>query len=404
MKQVIRKGVFETNSSSTHTITILSKDNSKRKITDDFEKLIILLEYIWNCKITNNIYLNHILKKLNVKGREDEEKLKVFFSFDEITKDDLINIYGDIGENIDDVIENANYILESDKHLDSLKELVVDTYLKKTSKNKEYVLKEIDDYFVNNKPCPLCNEKHKRNLFHSEMCPYFDMYNKEKIIEDTFNDNIEYYASTKGRHNYKIVYSSESRREICYYEHKLEILISSCQLKIRDHTNYLRDSLRVCDFSVNISDISDDFLKKIILKENVTLSDLEDIVGCKVDTINGEITLEEYEYQIIPDINFEIKEINEYRKRINNYLEAYCEYVKGDLNKILEYHKDDWFINRYEDPMCSSLFSEGPLNDDMCDYCPIYSELDDIRKLYKSDQEFALAFLKGEVKAFIGEK
>lgn len=402
MKRVIRRGVFETNSSSTHTVTIISKDNKKRKITDNFEKLIIILEHLWNKMVANNRYLTHSLEEMKVKDSEDEEKLKVFFSFDKITKEDLINIYGNVEENLDSLIENANYILESHRYLISLKELVVDTYLKKTNDNKEDVLKKIEDYFVNNKSCPLCNEKHKRDLFSSELCPNFDMYNIEKIIEDTFNNKIKYYSSTKGHHNYKIVYPDESRREICYYEHKLEILISSCQLKIRDHTNYLRDSLRVCDF--NIDDISDDLLKKIILKEKVNLSELEDIVGEKVDLENGEITLEEYEYQIVPDINFEIEEINEYRKRINDYLEAYCEYVKGDLNKILEYHKDDWFINRYEDPMCSSLFSEGPLNDDMCDYCPIYYELDDLREAYSSDSEFALAFLNGELKTFIGER
>ena len=404
MKQVIRRGVFETNSSSTHTVTILGRDSGERKITDDFEKLIIVLEHLWNKMVANNRYLSYSLEELNVKDREDEEKLKMFFSLDVITKNDLINIYGDITGNLDSVMERANHILESHRYLASLKELAIDTYLKKTNSKREDVLKRIDDYFASNKLCPLCNKKHKRNMFKGEVCPNYDVLFEEKIIEDTFNNKIEYYSSTKGHHNYKIVYSNESRREICYYEHKLEILISSCQLKIRDHTNYLRDSLRVCDFSFDAYYISDDLLKKIILKEKVTLSELEEIIGEKVNTTNGEITLDEYEYQIIPDINFEIEEINEYRKRINNYLEAYCEYVKGDLNKILEYHKDDWFINRYEDPMCSSLFSEGPLNDDMCDYCPIYYELDDIRKSYNSDKEFALAFLNGELKTFIGER
>ena len=63
----------------------------------------------------------------------------------------------------------------------------------------------------------------------------------------------------------------------------------------------------------------DDLLKKLILKEKITLYELEDIIGEKINTVSGEITLDEYEYQIIPDINFEIKEINEYRKRISNY-------------------------------------------------------------------------------------
>ena len=252
---------------------------------------------------------------------------------------------------------------------------------------------------------PLCNKKHKRDLFNSELCPCYDvLFSDEKIIEETFNDQIQYYASSKKHHGYKIVYSKEVRREVCYNQHKLEILISSCQLKIRNHVNYLIDQLKVCDFSFDAYYISDDLLKKIILKEKVTLLELEDILGEKVDTINGEITPDEYEYQIIPDINFEIEEINEYRKRINNYLQAYCEYGKGDIDKILEYHKDDWFINRYEDPMCSSLFSEGPLNDDMCDYCPIYYELDDFRKMYNNDKEFALAFFKGECEVFIGER
>ena len=139
--------------------------------------------------------------------------------------------------------------------------------------------------------------------------------------------------------------------------------------------------------------------------EKVTLSELEEVLGEKVDTINGEISLEEYEYQIIPYINWEIEEINKYRKRINNYLEAYClEYAKGDLKKILEYHQDDWFINRYENPMCSLLFCEGPLDEYMCGDCPIYDELNDLRESYNNDTEFALAFLKGEIKIFIGER
>ena len=404
MKIVIRKGVFETNSSSTHTVTILNKENGKRKITDDFKKLIIILEHIWNKTVGYNIHLSFCLERLNIEDRENEEKAKLFFSLNEVTKEDLLNIYGNIEGNLDNEIDYLNYLSKSHKELSSLKELAIDTYLKKTNDNREKVLKRIDDYFVNNKSCPLCNKRHKRESFDSEYCPYFDEYNTEKIIKDTFNNQIEYYSSSKGNY-YKILYSDGREREVCDYENKLEVLIASCQLNIRDRINPLIDLLKACDFSFDPYYLSDDLLKKIILMEKVTLSELEEVLGEKVDTINGEISLEEYEYQIIPYINWEIEEINKYRKRINNYLEAYClEYAKGDLKKILEYHQDDWFINRYENPMCSLLFCEGPLDEYMCGDCPIYDELDDLRKSYNNDTEFALAFLKGEIKIFIGER
>ena len=404
MKIVIRKGVFETNSSSTHTVTIINKENGKRKITDDFKKLIIILEHIWNKKVGYNGHLSFCLERLNIEERENEEKAKLFFSLNEVTKEDLLNIYGNIEGNLDNEIDYLNYLSKSHKELSSLKELAIDTYLKKTNDNREKVLKRIDDYFVNNKSCPLCNKRHKREPFDSEYCPYFDEYNTEKIIKDTFNNQIEYYSSSKGN-QYKILYSDGRKIEVCDYEDKLEVLIASCQLNIRDRINPLIDLLKACDFSFDPYYLSDDLLKKIILMEKVTLSELEEVLGEKVDTINGEISLEEYEYQIIPYINWEIEEINKYRKRINNYLEAYClEYAKGDLKKILEYHQDDWFINRYENPMCSLLFCEGPLDEYMCGDCPIYDELDDLRKSYNNDTEFALAFLKGEIKIFIGER
>lgn len=404
MKIVIRKGVFETNSSSTHTVTIINKENGKRKITDDFKKLIIILEHIWNKKVGYNGHLSFCLERLNIEERENEEKAKLFFSLNEVTKEDLLNIYGNIEGNLDNEIDYLNYLSKSHKELSSLKELAIDTYLKKTNDNREKVLKRIDDYFVNNKSCPLCNKRHKREPFDSEYCPYFDEYNTEKIIKDTFNNQIEYYSSSKGN-QYKILYSDGRKIEVCDYEDKLEVLIASCQLNIRDRINPLIDLLKACDFSFDPYYLSDDLLKKIILMEKVTLSELEEVLGEKVDTINGEISLEEYEYQIIPYINWEIEEINKYRKRINNYLEAYClEYAKGDLKKILEYHQDDWFINRYENPMCSLLFCEGPLDEYMCGDCPIYDELDDLRESYNNDTEFALAFLKGEIKIFIGER
>lgn len=404
MKIVIRKGVFETNSSSTHTVTILNKENGKRKITDDFKKLIIILEHIWNKTVGYNIHLSFCLERLNIEDRENEEKAKLFFSLNEVTKEDLLNIYGNIEGNLDNDIDHLNYLSQSHKKLASLKELAIDTYLKKTNDNRKKVLKRIDDYFVNNKSCPLCNKRHKREPFDSEFCPYFDEYNTEKIIKDTFNNQIEYYSSSKGN-QYKILYSDGRKIEVCDYENKLEVLIASCQLNIRDRINPLIDLLKACDFSFDPYYLSDDLLKKIILMEKVTLSELEEVLGEKVDTINGEISLEEYEYQIIPYINWEIEEINKYRKRINNYLEAYClEYAKGDLKKILEYHQDDWFINQYENPMCSFLFCEGPLDEYMCGDCPIYDELDDLRKSYNNDTEFALAFLKGEIKIFIGER
>lgn len=404
MKIVIRKGVFETNSSSTHTVTIINKENGKRKITDDFKKLIIILEHIWNKKVGYNGHLSFCLERLNIEERENEEKAKLFFSLNEVTKEDLLNIYGNIEGNLDNEIDYLNYLSKSHKELSSLKELAIDTYLKKTNDNREKVLKRIDDYFVNNKSCPLCNKRHKREPFDSEYCPYFDEYNTEKIIKDTFNNQIEYYSSSKGN-QYKILYSDGRKIEVCDYEDKLEVLIASCQLNIRDRIDPLIDLLKACDFSFDPYYLSDDLLKKIILMEKVTLSELEEVLGEKVDTINGEISLEEYEYQIIPYINWEIEEINKYRKRINNYLEAYClEYAKGDLKKILEYHQDDWFINRYENPMCSLLFCEGPLDEYMCGDCPIYDELDDLRESYNNDTEFALAFLKGEIKIFIGER
>ena len=404
MKIVIRKGVFETNSSSTHTVTILNKENGKRKITDDFKKLIIILEHIWNKTVGYNIHLSFCLERLNIEDRENEEKAKLFFSLNKVTKEDLLNIYGNIEGNLDNEIDYLNHLSKSHKKLSSLKELAIDTYLKKTNDNREKVLKRIDDYFVNNKSCPLCNKRHKRESFDSEYCPYFDEYNTEKIIKDTFNNQIEYYSSSKGN-QYKILYSDGRKIEVCDYENKLEVLIASCQLNIRDRINPLIDLLKACDFSFDPYYLSDDLLKKIILMEKVTLSELEEVLGEKVDTINGEISLEEYEYQIIPYINWEIEEINKYRKRINNYLEAYClEYAKGDLKKILEYHQDDWFINQYENPMCSLLFCEGPLDEYMCGDCPIYDELDDLRKSYNNDTEFALAFLKGEIKIFIGER
>ncbi len=404
MKIVIRKSVFETNSSSTHTVTILNKENGKRKITDDFKKLIIILEHIWNKKVGYNRHLSFCLERLNIEERENEEKAKLFFSLNEVTKEDLLNIYGNIEGNLDNEIDYLNHLLQSHKELSSLKELAIDTYLKKTNDNREKVLKRIDDYFVNNKPCPLCNKRHKREPFDSEYCPYFEEYNTEKIIKDTFNNRIEYYSSSKGNY-YKILYSDGRKIEVCDYENKLEVLIASCQLNIRDRIDPLIDLLKACDFSFDPYYLSDDLLKKIILMEKVTLSELEEVLGEKVDTINGEISLEEYEYQIIPYINWEIEEINKYRKRINNYLEAYClEYAKGDLKKMLEYHQDDWFINRYENPMCSLLFCEGPLDEYMCGDCPIYDELDDLRKSYNNDTEFALAFLKGEIKIFIGER
>lgn len=404
MKRIVRKGVFETNSSSTHTVTILNKENGKRKITDDFKKLIIILEHIWNKTVEYNRHLSFCLERLNIEERENEEKAKLFFSLNEVTKEDLLNIYGNIEGNLDNDIDHLNYLSQSHKKLASLKELAIDTYLKKTNDNRKKVLKRIDDYFVNNKSCPLCNKRHKREPFDSEFCPYFDEYNTEKIIKDTFNNQIEYYSSSKGN-QYKILYSDGRKIEVCDYENKLEVLIASCQLNIRDRINPLIDLLKACDFSFDPYYLSDDLLKKIILMEKVTLSELEEVLGEKVDTINGEISLEEYEYQIIPYINWEIEEINKYRKRINNYLEAYClEYAKGDLKKILEYHQDDWFINQYENPMCSFLFCEGPLDEYMCGDCPIYDELDDLRKSYNNDTEFALAFLKGEIKIFIGER
>ena len=404
MKIVIRKGVFETNSSSTHTVTILNKENGKRKITDDFKKLIIILDHIWNKTVGCNIHLSFCLERLNIEDRENEEKAKLFFSLNKVTKEDLLNIYGNIEGNLDNEIDYLNYLSKSHKELSSLKELAIDTYLKKTNDNRKKVLKRIDDYFVNNKPCPLCNKRHKREPFDSEYCPYFDEYNTEKIIKDTFNNQIEYYSSSKGNY-YKILYSDGREREVCDYENKLEVLIASCQLNIRDRINYLINQLKAFDFSFDPYYLSDDLLKKIILMEKVTLSELEEVLGEKVDTINGEISLEEYENQIIPCINCEIEEINKYRKRINNYLEAYClEYAKGDLKKILEYHQDDWFINPYENPMCSLLFFEGPLEEYMCGDCPIYDELDNLRESYNNDREFALAFLKGEIKIFIGER
>ena len=78
MKIVIRKGVFETNSSSTHTVTIINKENGKRKITDDFKKLIIILEHIWNKTVGCNIHLSFCLERLNIEDRENEEKAKLF--------------------------------------------------------------------------------------------------------------------------------------------------------------------------------------------------------------------------------------------------------------------------------------------------------------------------------------
>ena len=224
MKIVIRKGVFETNSSSTHTVTILNKENGKRKITDDFKKLIIILEHIWNKKVGYNRHLSFCLERLNIEDRENEEKAKLFFSLNEVTKEDLLNIYGNIEGNLDNDIDYLNYLSQSHKELSSLKELAIDTYLKKTNDNREKVLKRIDDYFVNNKSCPLCNKRHKRESFDSEFCPYFDEYNTEKIIKDTFNNQIEYYSSSKGNY-YKILYSDGRKREVCDYENKLEVLI-----------------------------------------------------------------------------------------------------------------------------------------------------------------------------------
>ena len=122
MKIVIRKGVFETNSSSTHTVTILNKENGKRKITDDFKKLIIILEHIWNKTVGYNIHLSFCLERLNIEDRENEEKAKLFFSLNEVTKEDLLNIYGNIEGNLDNEIDYLNHLSKSHKKLSSLKE------------------------------------------------------------------------------------------------------------------------------------------------------------------------------------------------------------------------------------------------------------------------------------------
>ena len=88
----------------------------------------------------------------------------------------------------------------------------------------------------------MCNKWHKREPFDSEFCPYFDEYNTEKIIKDTFNNQIEYYSSSKGN-QYKILYSDGRKIEVCDYENKLEVLLASCQLYIRDRINPLIDLL-----------------------------------------------------------------------------------------------------------------------------------------------------------------
>ena len=81
MKKIIRRNVFETNSSSTHSITIIKNydEDKARLVTDNFEKLVFLIHGVLNeqsniqeekLKSILEIYLNvtHLDKTETIRG------------------------------------------------------------------------------------------------------------------------------------------------------------------------------------------------------------------------------------------------------------------------------------------------------------------------------------------------
>lgn len=100
MKRVIRKGVFETNSSSTHTLTLKKKDEKETKKCS-FELKSPLAKTVWLMGVIDNANKNYneiykILEKKDVEYRYKKDFIDFILTLDEGITKDIKEKYGDI--------------------------------------------------------------------------------------------------------------------------------------------------------------------------------------------------------------------------------------------------------------------------------------------------------------------
>ncbi len=100
MKRVVRKGVFETNSSSTHTLTLKKKDEKETKKCS-FELKSPLAKTVWLMGVIDNANENYnrvfsILEKEDVDYRYKKECIDFLLTLDEGIAKDIKEKYGDL--------------------------------------------------------------------------------------------------------------------------------------------------------------------------------------------------------------------------------------------------------------------------------------------------------------------
>lgn len=382
MKYVVRRNVFETNSSSTHSVTIFNNDLKDRPkiLSDDFEKLNFLYRYIYR------------LKKYKISRKFYEEKR----------------------------LECNNL------------------FAKKLKIDINEATKRIDDYFSSNPRCPVCNKKH---TFGAINCPInnFDYSQKyldnDNFFRDIFNNkifiNILYERSKYNNKikNARITISNNNieKKYITDPFYKLMFMVASNEYKIAKTKNslcytisknvlfegnrkYTYEYLDLLPKLLKYKCCTPKIFKEIfgqytaIKNDNLFLFNLEhrsnsnlkspfsepDYKPIRKKLINSKLNSMRYKGKYYPNYLFNsitilMNTIYEMEKYYSIFIDAYVKVTREKredvINKLKSKNRNKDYNPLTFTPMCINFFCEGPLYDECIDCnCHINDIIDYIRE------------------------
>lgn len=256
MKRVIRKGVFETNSSSTHSFT-LKKMEDKTKDNCSFELVSSLAKTVWLMGVIDNANKEYseAYSRITNKDLKSEYRKRIINTIleldsqtlDEITKEygdikkakvfTLINImqdylpyeditlyfpyYGDLGF----VVNQISY----QERLLKYKEIVLETYCELENLTKEEALEKI----------------------------YYEAYKNRYLLKLTENPKaLKEYLEDSARYDFKEAYEKSEEKDLVkftlnYIKEDVEKSIIEHNKKIDCSVYFLEGSLDECECGFN---------------------------------------------------------------------------------------------------------------------------------------------------------